>query len=115
MKIFFFNKGPEKLGTQRIYVQNLSKWLKPLAKKIKIGKKLSEGFQIYIMSKYSTPNEIKKVKQYNKALVGLIHPSDANNYEFSKLKLADFLIVGSIEEKTYYQNYKKEVLRFPQI
>ena len=52
------------------------------------------------MSKYSSPEEIKKAKQFNKALVGLIHPSDANNYEFSKLKLADFLIVGSIEEKT---------------
>lgn len=115
MKIFFYNKGPEKLGTQRIYVQNLSKWLKPLAKKIKIEKKLSEGFQVYIMSKYSSPEEIKKAKQFNKALVGLIHPSDANNYEFSKLKLADFLIVGSIEEKAYYQNYKKEVVRFPQI
>ena len=60
MKIFFYNKCPEKLGTQRIYVQNLAKWLKPLAKKIKIEKKLSEGFQVYIMSKYSSPEEIKK-------------------------------------------------------
>lgn len=115
MKIFFYNKGPEKLGTQRIYIQNLAKWLKPLAKKVKIQKKLSEDFQVYIMSKYSSPVEIKKAKEYNNAIVGLIHPSDSNDYEFSKLKLADFLIVGSIEEKTYYQNYKKEVLRFPQI
>ena len=43
MKIFFYNKGPEKLGTQRIYVQNLAKWLKPLAKKIKI-EKIIRGF-----------------------------------------------------------------------
>ncbi len=44
MKIFFYNKGPKKLGTQRIYIQNLAKWFKPLAKKVKIEKKIIRRF-----------------------------------------------------------------------
>ena len=58
------------MGTQRIYEIKISaKWLKPLAKKLN-WKKLSEG--CYIMSN-TIPEEIG-AKQFNKALVGLIHP-----------------------------------------
>ena len=43
MKIFFYNKGPKNLGTQRIYIKNLSKWLKVKTKLITIGKSLKKG------------------------------------------------------------------------
>ena len=51
---------------------NLAKWFKTISKKKLKLKKIIRGFQVYIMSKYSSPEEIKKAKQFNKALVGLI-------------------------------------------
>jgi hypothetical protein len=115
MKFYFFRAGKKHLGSERIYVENLSKWMKPLVKHIQIGTKIKKGPQIFIMSKYCSPKDIYKAKSLNNTLVGLIHPSDTNEYEMSKLNAADFLIVGSVEEKSYYQNYKKNVFRFPQI
>lgn len=115
MKIFFYNKGPKNLGTQRIYIKNLSKWLKAKTKLITIGKSLKKGPKVFIMSKYCSHQDIIKAKSFGNSIVGLIHPSDFSEYEILKLNAADFLIVGSIEEKTYYQTYKKNVFRFPQI
>ena len=64
------------------------------------------------MSKYCSHEDIIKAKSFGNSIVGLIHPSDFNEYEILKLNAADFLIVGSIEEKTYYQTYKKMFLDF---
>jgi hypothetical protein len=115
MKIYFYKSGNKNLGSERIYINNLSKWLKPFTKFTKTGNQIIKGPQIFIMSKYCSPEKIHKAKSFGKTLVGLIHPSDSNKYEMAKLKTADFLIVGSVEEKSYYQSYSKNVFRFPQI
>tara|TARA_B100000963_G_C22606435_1_gene662733 strand:+ start:337 stop:1368 length:1032 start_codon:yes stop_codon:yes gene_type:complete len=116
MKIFFFDSGDPKLGSNRIYIKNLSNWIKPYTKKIRISKKFEAGYDFYICSKYCSSSDLEKIKSNaSKSIIGQIHPDDSSDDEKKKLKLADFYIVGSIEEKAYLQNYCKNIFRFPQI
>ena len=48
-----------------------------------------------------------KYNQIEKSfLIGIINPSDKND-GLEAIKIADFAIVGSIEEKAYYSKYLK--------
>ena len=52
-------------------------------------------------------NILKKFSKENKhLLIGIINPSDKND-GLKCIKLADFAIVGSVEEKAYYSKYIK--------
>ena len=116
MRVLFLHKGEKKLGSNRIYIENLSKWLKPLIKQATVSNSYKEGYDFYICSKFCTFNDLKEIKLKNpESKIGLIHPSNHNNNEVKKLKIADFFIVGSIEEKVYLESYKNEIVRFPQI
>ena len=116
MKVLFLHKGEKKLGSNRIYIENLSRWLKPLIKKVTVSKSLKTGYDFYICSKFCTIKDLEEIKSKNKnSKIGLIHPSNNNNNEIKKLKIADFFIVGSIEEKVYLESYKNDIVRFPQI
>lgn len=116
MRIFFFDSGNPKLGSNRIYVKNLSNWIKPYVKKIRISKKFEAGYDFYICSKFCTFQDLEEIKlKNNNSKIGLIHPSNHNDNEIKKLKIADFFIVGSIEEKVYLESYTNNIIRFPQI
>lgn len=116
MKIQFLERGNPKLGSNRIYINNLSSWLKPFFTKVVVSKEIKPDFDIFICSKFCDPKDLNVIRKLNsKAIIGLIHPSDVNKFELKKTKLVDFFIVGSIEEKAYFEKYSKNIIRFPQI
>lgn len=118
MKIFFLKRGSEKLGSNRIYIDNLSKWI--AEKKITVVKSrnIKPNFDVYILSKYSNLKDILHIRNINpdkKVLCGLVHPTNLTFSGKKLLKQVDFIIVGSVEEKDFYKNFKKNVIRFPQL
>ena len=118
MKIFFLKRGKENLGSNRIYIENLSQYLSQVGVETVISENILPNFDCYILSKYSKFEDLKKIRQINKnnrVVCGIIHPSDLNHSGIQILKSSDFVIVGSIEERDYYLKYKKNVFRFPQI
>ena len=48
MKFLFLNKSDEKLGSNRIYIKNLSERMSNLGHQVKISKTISEGYDVYI-------------------------------------------------------------------
>lgn len=79
---------------------------------------IKSGYDIYILSKYSSLSDLKTIKKINigkKIFCGIIHPSDLTFSGRQLIKYSDFAIVGSIEEKDYYKKYMNNVFRFPQI
>ena len=116
MKLLFLNRGDQKLGSNRICIKNLCKWVKPLVKIAHVSRTIKKGYDFYICSKYCSSDDIVKINQINNnSIVGLIHPSTIVEEEKKKLKLADFLIAGSIEEKDFLLKYSDKIFRFPQI
>ncbi len=117
MNIFFLQRGDEKLGSNRIYINNLSYWLSKCKIKIKKSKIINSGYSHYILSKYSTINDLKKIREINKQKVicGLVHPSNLSRSNLNLIDKVDFLITGSIEEKDYYSFLNKPIIRFPQL
>lgn len=116
MKIFFLNKGPSKLGSNRIFIKNLSDLLNKTGIETKVSNSFSSGYSIYIASKYTNLNELIEIKEKEpNSIIGLIHPSDKSNVGKKKIVLCNFLICGSRTEKDYYLKYKKKILVFPHI
>lgn len=118
MKIFFYNSGNPKLGSNRIYIDNLSYWLAEINVKTIVSNDLtkSKDCDIIILNKFTKYNKFKELKSLNaKNKIGLIHPSDLNHEFIDSIKYIDFFITGSIEETDHYLSYKKNIFRFPQI
>ena len=118
MRVAFFSNGLDHLGVNRIYINNLSNWVRPFVDEAKIIRKIDDalGFDICILSKYSKINDYKKLKQLDsKIKIGSVHPSDLNKEGINKIIFSDFFIVGSIEEQDYYLKYSSKVFRFPQL
>lgn len=116
MRFFFLNKSDEKLGSNRIYVKNLSERIANLGHQVKIANVISDGYDVYILSKSCNVNDVISVRNLNnQSLIGIIHPSDSNIKLLNKLKKSDFFITGSIEEQDYYAQYNKNVFLLPQI
>ena len=63
MKIFFLNKGLSKLGSNRIFINNLSNLLNALGIETKVSSVFSTGYNIYIASKYSNLTDLIEVKK----------------------------------------------------
>lgn len=79
MKIFFLNKGPSKLGSNRIFINNLSNLLNVVGIETKVSSVFSTGYNIYIASKYSKLTDLIEIKSKQpNSIVGLIHPSDSS-------------------------------------
>jgi glycosyltransferase involved in cell wall biosynthesis len=116
MKIFFLNKGPSKLGSNRIFIKNLSDLLNKTGIETKVSNSFSSGYSIYIASKYTNLNELIEIKEKEpNSIIGLIHPSDKSSVGKKKIVLCNFFICGSRTEKDYYLKYKKKILVFPHI
>ena len=117
MKIFL-SRGKANLGSNRIYIENLSQYFSQIGLATVVSENILPNFDYYILSKYSNYKDLNKIRQINKnrrVICGIIHPSDLNYSGIQMLKGSDFAIVGSIEERDYYLRYKKNVFRFPQI
>ena len=118
MKIFFYSSGNPKLGSNRIYISNLSYWLSELGEDCLVSDDLDKSSQsdVCILNKFTKINDIKKIKKINpNCKIGLIHPSDLQIDFKKKIENVDFFITGSIEERDHYLFYKKNIFRFPQI
>lgn len=116
MKIFFLKKGKSKLGSNRIFIDHYSKIILGLNPQTKVSETIEDGFDVYIVSKYATGNEILNIKKNNpNTIIGVIQPSDISENLLQKIKLSDFLICGSIVEKDYYLKYNKPTFFFPLI
>lgn len=110
INIAFFGKLNLSNGSDRIFCHTFSKFLDKLedcnSEEIKnIPDKINCDIAIF---KKNFPLKIlKKFSKENKhLLIGIINPSDKND-GLRCIKLADFAIVGSVEEKAYYSRYIK--------
>lgn len=118
MKIFFLKKGKSHLGSNRIYIENLSQYFSKLGLKVIVSDIILPDFDCYILSKYSKLKDLNQIRDINKnrkVICGTIHPTDLNFNGVKMLKGSDFIIVGSTEERDYYLKYNKNIFRFPQI
>jgi hypothetical protein len=118
MKIFFYNSGNQKLGSNRIYISNLSSWLREININCIVSNNLndSKNADFAILNKFSKLSDIRSLKKINPdCRFGLIHPSDLQTDFLKKLKYINFFITGSIEERDHYLLYNKNIFRFPQI
>ena len=110
-KILFVGEVNPSLGSDRIYLENFMFFLgntKFIEPKISGTIPKNSDSDIIIFKKGSYKNK-DLIPLKKKSLIGIIHPSKKNN-----LKVFDFAIVGSIEEKAYYSKYFKCFV-FPQI
>ncbi len=116
MNIFFLHRGKKNIGSNRIYIDNLSKWINEKKISTKVSNILEPNFSHYVLSKYSDIEDVNKIRSFSKqSKIGLIHPSDQTFKNRSILNKVDFYIVGSLEEKDYYLKYNSNIIRFPQI
>ena len=114
MQIFFFKNSKNNLGSDRIYIDNLSTWLNKVGVKTYVSSKYPKNSDISIVSKFSSLKDVIEIKKRcNK--IGIIHPNDLDKDSIKKIDIADFLITGSIEERDYFLDYKNNIFRFPQI
>jgi len=105
MLISFYGCGSSSRGSYRIHIQNLCEYFRNLGYTSVIGGDPNK-YEILIHDKLT-----KKFRNLDK-VNGIITPSCDNE---SVLKIVDFIIVGSIEEKCSMMKYNKNVFLFPQI
>ena len=110
IEIGFFGKLDLTNGSDRIFCYTFSKHLNELkycSSYLKENNFDNIKCDIAIFKKDFPHNEIKKIQKKRKDfLIGIINPSD-KNHGIDSIKIADFAIVGSIEEKAYYSKYIK--------
>jgi hypothetical protein len=105
MNISFHGCGSHSRGSFRIHIHNLCEYFKNLGYKSVIGGDPTK-YDILIHDKLTT--KFRNLDKVN----GLITPPCDNA---NILKIVDFIIVGSIEEKCSMMKYNKNVFLFPQI
>ncbi|HQF57480.1 MAG TPA: hypothetical protein PK831_03210 [Candidatus Magasanikbacteria bacterium] len=119
MNIVFCDSKDNNIGSTRIWVNNLSEWLKDFGEDVVILKNYKdlisykEKIDIIIFGKNEKPEKILNFSK-QKEKIGLINPS----LEFIKKKFrskVDFIIVGSLEERDFWLDYYKAVFIFPLI
>ena len=65
MKIFFLKRGNEKLGSNRIYIDNLSKWVSKEKTIVSKSSTIKPNFDVYILSKYSSLKDVSLIRKIN--------------------------------------------------
>ncbi len=110
IKIHFYGKLDISSGSDRIFCYTFSKFLN------NSGNCISEIFEGPIKNSncdiaiFKKDYPFKKLQEFAKnenSLIGIVNPSDKSNKSLKAIKIADFAIVGSIEEKAYYSKYLK--------
>lgn len=110
IKIIFYGKLDLRSGSDRIFCYSFSKYLNKFTycnSKLKENAFDKERCDIAIFKKNFPYKELKKIKKIrHDSLIGITNPSDKDE-GIKSIKIADFAIVGSIEEKAYYSKYIK--------
>lgn len=114
MNILFIEKENIEIGSYRMFFYNLANWLKSLGKNVVINDENIDKYDVVVFGKSVKSSQMQQVKkQYENKLIGIIQPSDFTSETRSKMKLANFFIVGSIQEKDYYLQYCSYVFHMP--
>lgn len=110
LRIIFVGKLSLNIGSDRIFSKTFSRFLSSFNNcNVEIIDEITDknDCDVAIFKKDYSPKKLKKIIEKNpNFIIGIINPSDKKN-EKIKLKLADFAIVGSVEEKAYYSKYLK--------
>ena len=107
MKIAFIDNNPKmSKGSYRIHINDLSYYFNQLGYESKINPSNLNHYDIFIHGKTKQPKFIK-----NK-INGIITP---NKDDIKILKIVNFIIVGSVEEKESLIEHNKNCFLFPQI
>jgi len=110
IKIHFFGKLDISSGSDRIFCYTFSNFLNKLEN---CNSKIFESpinnleCDIAIFKKDYPLKKLKELINNKNQLIGIINPSDKNSKSLDSIEIADFAIVGSIEEKAYYSKYLK--------
>jgi len=117
MNIVINDPGDVNMGSTRIFVHYLSDYFKSLGIKVVVNDWVNyDLYDIAIFGKSVSLKYLKEAKNSNRHLViGIIHPSDRRRSHINRIKVSDFAIVGSVEERDYYMNIISNVFQFPQI
>lgn len=113
------------LGSARIWIYNLFDNFKKLGVQVYLNDWNNyEKYDLAVFGKDTFYKDLIRAKSKNpKIICGIINPSDEKNFksfflnfqEKKKIKVCDFFIVGSVEEKAYYNKYCKNVFIYPLI
>ena len=111
MKIAFKSKQINlNQGSYRIWIDNLCYYFNNINVIADINPKKMDKYDVIIFAKGLMIN--KKDTKYKNKKIGIINPGSDN---ISLLKSADFIIVGSIEEKESLISHNKNCFIFPLI
>lgn len=110
LKIIFVGKLSLNIGSDRVFSKTFAKFLSSFKNcYIEIVDEITakDTCDVAIFKKgYSQKKLTAIFNNKPNFIIGIINPSDKKN-EKIKLRLADFAIVGSVEEKAYYTKYLK--------
>lgn len=111
MKIgFICNNCTMERGSYRIHVHDLCQYFNKIdGVYSKINPKNVNDFDAII---YDKNTKIRTKNENVTYKIGIITPS---LHEIQRIQIADFIIVGSLEEKCSLQNLNKKIILFPQI
>ena len=115
MRIVINDSKDPKWGSTRIWRDWLSLSLRKNRVDVTVNEwEQYEVFDVAIFGKGIETRLINKCLQANPSIViGLIQPDDTKEKHKKNLKLADFFVVGSIEERDYYLKYCSRVFIIP--
>ena len=107
MKIALIDKNTNIIrGSYRIWINDLSIYFKKIGYQCEINPKDISLYDIIIYGKGTIP------KKLNNKKIGIINPAADNKF---LIQNADFIIVGSCEEKNSIIKYNKNIFIFPLI
>ncbi len=110
INIHFYGKLDISSGSDRIFCLTFSNFLNNL---VNCSSEIFESpinNLICDIAIFKKDYPLKKLKEFAKketSLIGIVNPSDKSNNSLASIDIADFAIVGSIEEKAYYSKYLK--------
>ena len=117
MKVVLNDKRSENVGSTRIWIHNLAKWLEEAGAEISVNDWDNyQNYDVAIFGKTVPITSLREARLNNpNILCGSINPSDLTQEKRDLLTYANFQIVGSIEEKDYYLQYTQNVFIIPLI
>lgn len=117
MNVLFLDTGTPSTGSSRIWTHHLAKLMGNEGVRVFINDRESlEHAHVVLLGK-STGLDIfdDTIQREAKPVIGVINPSDYTPERKTAALRADFLLVGSQEERDYYLQYNRNVFIFPLI
>lgn len=109
--------GDPEWGSTRIWRDNLATTLNALDIDVEVNDFESyQNYDVAIFGKGSAPDQLAMARSTNpEILIGVVQPNDITVKGKANLRLADFYIVGSIEERDYFRRHNPKTFIYPLI